>query len=66
MGVVAGTYACIWQLSAKDTDYSTRWGLIKKEFTQQIKGMAGNATLQNYSSAAVRERSGKDGFGNIR
>ncbi|MCP4709332.1 MAG: transposase [Planctomycetes bacterium] len=28
---------CLWQLPAGDSDYSKRWGLIKKTFTQSMK-----------------------------
>lgn len=28
---------CIWELSKGDTDYSTRWGLIKSGFTKRAK-----------------------------
>ena len=38
---------CIWTLPEKDTDYSMRWGLIKKEFTKRARhildGMLGIA-----------------------
>jgi putative transposase len=34
---------CIWKLPEGDTDYSTRWALIKKEFTKNIKGLVGTA-----------------------
>ena len=27
---------CLWTLPAGDTDYSTRWGLIKAQFSGQI------------------------------
>ncbi|MEK6759262.1 MAG: transposase [Deltaproteobacteria bacterium] len=29
---------CIWELPEGDSDYSVRWGLIKKGFTKRIKG----------------------------
>jgi putative transposase len=31
---------CIWRLT--DTDYSMRWGLIKKEFTKKVRAISGN------------------------
>ena len=34
---------CIWQLPEGDKDYSMRWGLIKKGFTQKVKNLAGTA-----------------------
>jgi putative transposase len=34
---------CIWQLPEGDKDYSMRWGLIKKGFTQRTKGLVGTA-----------------------
>lgn len=31
---------CIWTLSEGDSDYSTRWALIKKDFTKRIREIA--------------------------
>lgn len=28
---------CIWELPADDKDYSKRWGMIKKDFTERVK-----------------------------
>ena len=30
---------CIWKLPKGDTDYSMRWGLIKKEFTKHARNV---------------------------
>jgi len=34
---------CVWTLPAGDTDYSTRWGLIKAGFSKRMNGAAGHA-----------------------
>ena len=34
---------CIWELPDGDSNYSMRWGMIKKEFTKKIRGMVGAA-----------------------
>jgi len=44
---------CIWKLPDSDVDYSMRWGLIKKEFTKQIKNLfAGRAALAKEAKCA--------------
>ena len=34
---------CIWTLPEDDTDYSMRWGWIKKEFTKRVRATGVNA-----------------------
>lgn len=34
---------CIWTLPSDDADYSKRWGVIKKEFTKQVRHAVGAA-----------------------
>jgi len=46
---------CIWTLPENDTDYSMRWGLIKKEFTKRARhildGMVGVAVGARHGGA---------------
>jgi putative transposase len=46
---------CIWDLPKGDTDYSMRWGWIKKEFTKRIKPSVGAA---HPTFSRVRHREG--------
>ena len=34
---------CIWELPEGDSGYSVRWAMIKKGFTQRVKGLLGAA-----------------------
>jgi len=43
---------CIWKLPNGDTDYSKRWGLIKKEFTGRAKNLV--ATVRPTKSQEQR------------
>ena len=36
---------CIWTLPERDTNYSMRWGFIKKEFTRKVRGIIGDAEI---------------------
>ena len=42
---------CIWELPDGDTDYSMRWGLIKKEFTKRMKGR-----IETFEPGASRKK----------
>jgi putative transposase len=45
---------CIWTLPEGDSDYSTRWALIKKDFTKNI-GKTASSHLPNQSRKQHRE-----------
>ena len=51
---------CLWTLPDGDTNYSMRWGLIKKEFTKQARNMVGAAhpteSRQRHREAMVWQR----------
>jgi len=51
---------CIWTLPDGDTNYSMRWGLIKKEFTKQARNMVGEAhptqSRQRHREAMIWQR----------
>lgn len=52
---------CLWTLPEGDSDYSTRWALIKKEFTKRTRGsleLRANPTLSRirHREAAVWQR----------
>ncbi|MEK6531494.1 MAG: transposase [Deltaproteobacteria bacterium] len=45
---------CIWELPERNSDYSKRWALIKREFTKRMKGR-----LKTPSPGPSRIRSGE-------
>lgn len=45
---------CIWKLPEGDSDYSTRWALIKIWFSKRMKPFSGELRISN-SKAAKRE-----------
>jgi putative transposase len=47
----------VWSLPEGDSDYSTRWRLIKKRFTQQYLKAGGAEAPRSASRQAKRERS---------
>jgi len=53
---------CIWNLPENDTDYSMRWGWIKKEFTKRagdvVEKMVGTAHLKELLKLAAFQASG--------
>jgi putative transposase len=46
---------CIWTLPKEDSDYSTRWALIKKEFTKSINQ---TATIDIPNQSRIHHREG--------
>jgi putative transposase len=51
---------CLWTLPEGDIDYSVRWGLIKKRFTQNMKGLLPPAAIcesrRNHRESGVWQR----------
>jgi len=47
---------CIWTLPENDNNFSTRWNLIKKYFSQNIKTIYHNDKLLNTSKIKHREK----------
>lgn len=47
---------CIWTLPPDDSDYSTRWGLIKEDFSRQFIAAGGDDGLRTLSRKRHRER----------
>jgi putative transposase len=46
---------CIWKLPVNDADFSKRWGLIKADFTKQIKSRLHDEKWMNQSKHKHRE-----------
>lgn len=46
---------CIWVLPAGDDDYSTRWSILKRRFSQVWREQGGGAPLRSASQAQKRE-----------
>jgi len=64
----------IWTLSPDDTDYSKRWGAIKKHYTQSWLSLGGSEKPRSASRVRHRRRgvwqprvlrSAQDRFGNM-
>ncbi|MFH1719373.1 MAG: transposase [Planctomycetota bacterium] len=47
---------CIWKLPENDSDFSTRWSLIKKDFTMNYLKAGGGELLQTDSRSKHRHR----------
>lgn len=50
-------FHCIWHLPEGDNDYSTRWNIIKTQFTRQAKPHYHNANWMTPSKTKHRESS---------
>jgi putative transposase len=48
---------CVWTLPENDLDFSKRWGMIKADFTKQVKPVFHNDKLINESKRKHREAS---------
>jgi putative transposase len=47
---------CLWRLPENDNDFSTRWLLIKKDFTRHYLEAGGRESIQSRSRQHKRER----------
>lgn len=48
-------FHCIWRLPEGDDDYSTRWSIIKRTFSQRYLAAGGHETQQTLSRQNKRE-----------
>jgi putative transposase len=46
----------VWTLPANDSDYSSRWGLIKERFTREFMNRGGSEGTSTISRSSQRER----------
>jgi putative transposase len=52
---------CVWSLPDGDTDYSTRWGLIKASFSRAIEPGERRSASRRYCYPAIECKLGSNG-----
>ena len=59
---------CMWTLPEGDVNFTSRWGLIKKEFTKHVRDVIGidNMVRTAHPTDSMLLRYGSAGFGSIR